>query len=601
MLIQDALRVQRAGTMLHSSCAPATAGPAASLDIAPQAAVHRIIALRSRRLQWIPRCCCRKTLSSALHGWENLGRAHRQAVSLQTHFQSSHYFSVTDVRRPFHFERNTILQALSRPLSFAYTSLDAAGAPSLQLLTALLQQVQEPPAQLFASVDDTPAAPGAADVQAASAWVSCAAGQLQLAAEIAAGIGARELGLEALALQAAEQPQSAAAPSSAGGRGVFIIEELDADAATSSDQPSADLPVAAVLAASLFGADSRLGRPWAAEQPAAAAALLLRTLGAKLADWQQQEQRRQEPDVLLQETVAPARAGSQQPAPEVQQLVALTAPAAAARLRPVLAANVEHGRHRTARLEPYTGAAAAARRRRLFAACFACIAAAKPLQQAAHAALRPFAPAPTHHRHHVCAACPPPRRNAPCAGPGNFERCVAAGQLAWLARQLSGRHLSAAAPAVLPSVLAGVEDPFPPAQACCLWALQHLAAEGQAGDFRSEGCAEARGLAKITPACVGRCATLLTCGPAWRQTCVPPLPADCIASRLPPGTVPLLACTRSCAVNAPTYVITGTHMHAHNFPVRAGRMLEQRWMRPRPWRRAAATPIGLPPRRRPSR
>ena len=127
--------------------------------------------------------------------------------------------------------------------------------------------------------------------------------------------------------------------------------------------------------------------------------------------------------------VSTARSGggsigqAQQQAAGVQQLLALAAPAAVQQLRPTLAAKVEHGRHSTIRLEPYTG-------------------------------------------------------------PANFERCLAAGQLAWLVRQLGGRHLSASIATVLPLLLVAIEDPFPPAQACGLWALQHLAAEGQAADLR---------------------------------------------------------------------------------------------------------------------
>lgn len=72
---------------------------------------------------------------------------------------------------------------------------------------------------------------------------------------------------------------------------------------------------------------------------------------------------------------------------------------------------------------------------------------------------------------------------------------MAAGQLAWLLRQLSGRHLSAASSAALPLVLLATEDPFPPVQACVLWSLQHSAAAGQAGDFRrGGGCLGASGL-----------------------------------------------------------------------------------------------------------
>jgi hypothetical protein len=72
----------------------------------------------------------------------------------------------------------------------------------------------------------------------------------------------------------------------------------------------------------------------------------------------------------------------------------------------------------------------------------------------------------------------------PTAGPENFERTVAAGQLAWLIRQLSGRWLSAAASITLPMLLAIVEDPFPAVQACGLWAVQHLATRLQAEECR---------------------------------------------------------------------------------------------------------------------
>lgn len=61
---------------------------------------------------------------------------------------------------------------------------------------------------------------------------------------------------------------------------------------------------------------------------------------------------------------------------------------------------------------------------------------------------------------------------------------MAAGQLAWLLRQLSGLQLSAAGTAALPLLLMASEDPFPTVQACALWSLQHIAAAGQVGDLK---------------------------------------------------------------------------------------------------------------------
>lgn len=84
-----------------------------------------------------------------------------------------------------------------------------------------------------------------------------------------------------------------------------------------------------------------------------------------------------------------------------------------------------------------------------------------------------------------CAAPLDSRAPPSCpTGPGDFQRCCAAGQLAWLLRALGGRRLSAATPAVLQLVLTLAEDPFPPAQATALWALQHLGAAGDATALR---------------------------------------------------------------------------------------------------------------------
>jgi hypothetical protein len=287
------------------------------------------------------------------------------------------------------------------------------------LLEQLVQAVPAPDASLFADVGEAPTRPPPGAQAVAAAWAATTAQHLQLTAELVGSLGAEELGLNALGAEGSAAPLP-------GPAGSIRIEELDAEA------PTSRLAAVEVLAASLYGADCRLQRPWATAQLAEAAHQLLQVLAAKLADvlGSQQASRQQAAGALLQE-VSTARSGggggshgqAQQQAAEVQQLLALAAPAAVQQLRPVLAAKVEHGRHSTMRLEPYTG-------------------------------------------------------------PGNFERCLAAGQLAWLVRQLGGRHLGAATSTVLPLLLVAIEDSFPPVQACGLWALQHLAAAGQAADLR---------------------------------------------------------------------------------------------------------------------
>jgi hypothetical protein len=280
-----------------------------------------------------------------------------------------------------------------------------------------VQAAPAPDASLFADVGEAPSGPLPEAQAAAAAWADATAQHLQLAAELVGSLGPQELGLTALTAEGSAAP-------SPGPAGSFRIEELDAEA------PTSRLAAAAVLSASQYGADCRLQRPWATAQLAEAAQQLLQALAAKLAAvlGSQQAPRQQAGGALMQE-VSTARSGggsigqAQQQAAGVQQLLALAALAAVQQLRPTLAAKVEHGRHSTMRLEPYTG-------------------------------------------------------------PANFERCLAAGQLAWLVRQLGGRHLSASIATVLPLLLVAIEDPFPPAQACGLWALQHLAAEGQAADLR---------------------------------------------------------------------------------------------------------------------
>jgi hypothetical protein len=64
---------------------------------------------------------------------------------------------------------------------------------------------------------------------------------------------------------------------------------------------------------------------------------------------------------------------------------------------------------------------------------------------------------------------------------------VAAGQLAWLLRALTGRHAGDACGAALPALLAAAEDPFPAEQACALWAMQHLADHSTAAYLRWGG------------------------------------------------------------------------------------------------------------------
>ena len=296
-------------------------------------------------------------------------------------------------------------------------SRSLSAGPSTELLEQLVQAVPAPDASLFADVGEAPSGPQPEAQAAAAAWADATAQHLQLAAELVGSLGPQELGLAALTAEGSAAP-------SPGPAGSFRIEELDAEA------PTSRLAAAAVLSASQYGADCRLQRPWATAQLAEAAQQLLQALAAQLAAvlGSPQAPRQQAGGALMQE-VSTARSGggsigqAQQQAAGVQQLLALAAPAAVQQLRPTLAAKVEHGRHSTIRLEPYTG-------------------------------------------------------------PANFERCLAAGQLAWLVRQLGGRHLSASIATVLPLLLVAIEDPFPPAQACGLWALQHLAAEGQAADLR---------------------------------------------------------------------------------------------------------------------
>ncbi len=379
----------------------------------------------------------------------------------------------------------------------------------LECLAAQLPSLPDP--SLFADVGSAPAAPG--DAAQAAAWSAAAAAHLQLLAELVARLDAVALGMEALAASGSSQAGSEAP-------GSLRIEELDAAA------PTSRLPATLVLAAALFGSsDPQLQplRPWAAEPAAAAAQQLLVALAGKLAAVLEQRRREVQPSaqpgVLLQEvsttlsTTSKAASGPQ-PQPEaVQQLLALALPPAVQQLRPVVAAKVEHAKHKTARLEPYTGACISLLfsfvHRVLLCAQFGCgMLCVLRFLACASVTFSTTVPSPPSRwppsegggRHFLLRPCcgtlharlpsaAPPLLHSPLpsllpAGPGDFERCVAAGQLAWLLRQLSGLQLSAAGTAALLLLLMASEDPFPPVQACALWSLQHIAAAGQAGDLK---------------------------------------------------------------------------------------------------------------------
>ncbi|KAK9803291.1 hypothetical protein WJX72_008564 [[Myrmecia] bisecta] len=72
----------------------------------------------------------------------------------------------------------------------------------------------------------------------------------------------------------------------------------------------------------------------------------------------------------------------------------------------------------------------------------------------------------------------------PYTGPDTFDRALAARRLGWVVRQLGYTHLTPAIPAVLPSILAAVDDVSPPVQSLGLWTLHHLATEALPSDLR---------------------------------------------------------------------------------------------------------------------
>lgn len=283
-------------------------------------------------------------------------------------------------------------------------------------------------------------------------------------------LGAVKLGLDALVGASSTDGSSGGMPP--GPPGSVHIEEMDSDA------PSTALPVSLVLAAALYGADAALQRPWATAEAASAAQELLAALAAQLPVAAEQQQRRGSGSGALLHEVATTRSGRgsgadsafHQQLPAVQQLVALALPGALQQLRPVVAAKVEHGRNQRTRLEPYTGESVASSWAATTAHAVG-VSSVGLCMLSQNSDARTTFSAPAIHQHLS-------------AGPSNFERCAATGQLAWLLRQLHGRHLNAAVPAALQLVLAAAEDTFPPAQACALWALQHLAAAGQATDLR---------------------------------------------------------------------------------------------------------------------
>ena len=70
---------------------------------------------------------------------------------------------------------------------------------------------------------------------------------------------------------------------------------------------------------------------------------------------------------------------------------------------------------------------------------------------------------------------PTQQPNLHSAGPGTFQRCLAARQLACLVRQLDYEHLKGQVDRVLPHLVAVVKDQAPSVQSYGLHALQHLA------------------------------------------------------------------------------------------------------------------------------
>ena len=201
-------------------------------------------------------------------------------------------------------------------------------AIQLHQLQELLLSLPAPDPTLFADVSEAPCS-APLDAAAAAAATTAAARHVRSLTALVEQLSALQLGLEALLAAAAEVDDPLAPPRSGGGARFVELP---------SDAPPSDLVAQLVLAAALYGPDPRLDRPWAVLPAAEAAQGLLLALAAKL-----------EPEAPGEAT-AEAAAHQQQ-----QQLLALAAPLAAQRLRPVLGALAEHGRRPATRLEPFTG------------------------------------------------------------------------------------------------------------------------------------------------------------------------------------------------------------------------------------------------------
>lgn len=218
---------------------------------------------------------------------------------------------------------------------------------------------------LYADVGEAPASPVAEAARAAASWAAATVLQLQLITRLIEALNASDLGLEALVAALSREEEIPQGPV-----GSFVIEEVEPE----PPALGASVPLDAALAAALYCSDAGLNRPWAAGAADQAARELLLALAAKAApllESRERERRGQGGERLMREVASTPLSsssgsgdtGSQGQPVHVQQLLALVLPDALRRLRPVLAARVDHERHTTARLEPYTGA------RRLWRLC----------------------------------------------------------------------------------------------------------------------------------------------------------------------------------------------------------------------------------------
>jgi hypothetical protein len=216
---------------------------------------------------------------------------------------------------------------------------DAADAAALDGALRIACGLFLPPDRdLFSDVGDVPAAP--ADAGAAGAAAAAAALHLRLLARLAAAADARgALGLDALA-----PPPPPPGFGRAGGGP--LIEELspESGAGGAAAEP---LALDLLLAATLYGGDGALNRPWDAPDAALAAEELLAALAARAGD-----------ELLA---AADGADGGAAAAPPEERLLLRALPALAARLRPAVAAHEAHRRTDESRLEPYAGPDAWAR------------------------------------------------------------------------------------------------------------------------------------------------------------------------------------------------------------------------------------------------